>query len=145
MNAWSWPQAACACGALMLRCAFSNRCVPCWNGCSVALTSADAISEALRTVTLKLPAAVLPCASLAEQFTVVVPIPNIDPDAGMHDTGTAPSTTSLAVAGYVTAAPSGDVGSATMSAGSVSTGGIVSVAKLNVSPLTAAPVQPPRT
>ena len=44
------------------------------------------------TVTVNDCRAVLPCASVALQFTVVVPMANVDPDAGLQDTGTAPST-----------------------------------------------------
>src|SRR6266403_3501734 len=45
-----------------------------------------------RTFTLKLASAVLPCVSVAEQLTVLVPRGNIDPEAGAQVTGTAPST-----------------------------------------------------
>src|SRR5574341_1108094 len=50
------------------------------------------------TVTVKLPFAVLPDRSEAEQLTVVVPIWNIKPEAGLHVTGRGPSTASLAEA-----------------------------------------------
>ena len=50
-----------------------------------------------RTVTEKLLVAVLLCASVAPHATCVVPNGNVDPDAGAHDTGTVPSTSSLAV------------------------------------------------
>jgi hypothetical protein len=42
--------------------------------------------------------AVLPWASVAEQFTVVVPTPTELPDAGVQATGREPSTRSVAVA-----------------------------------------------
>jgi hypothetical protein len=38
----------------------------------------------------------LPVVSVAVQLTVVVPIGNVDPDAGVHVTGTEPSTGSVA-------------------------------------------------
>jgi len=78
------------------------------------------------TFTVKLPVAVLPAASVAEQLTVVVVIPNVEPEAGVHVTGTGPSTLSVAVALYVTAAPNGPVASAVIGEGSVSTGAVVS-------------------
>src|SRR5256885_2528201 len=74
----------------------------------------------------KLPVAVLPRVSLAEQFTVVAPTGKPNPDAGTHDTSRAPSTRSLAedvnVTGVATA-----VASVVMLAGSVSTGAVASV------------------
>jgi len=63
------------------------------------------------TVIVKLPVAVLPCVSDAEQFTVVGPKPNVDPDAGLHVTGREPSTLSFADAKYVTTAPAALVAS----------------------------------
>ena len=50
------------------------------------------------TVTLKLPFAVFPAASEAEQLTVVVPITKVEPEAGKQLMGTGPSTASLAEA-----------------------------------------------
>src|SRR5439155_24904061 len=50
------------------------------------------------TVTVKPPVAVLPCASVAVQLTGVLPSANVAPAAGVHVTGTTPSTTSLALA-----------------------------------------------
>ena len=47
------------------------------------------------TVTVKLPFAVLLCASVALQFTVVVPSAKVLPEAGEQDTGTEPSTRSV--------------------------------------------------
>src|ERR1051325_4341078 len=55
--------------------------------------------------TVKLPPALLKCASVAVQFTLVVPTANVDPDAGEQLTATLPSTRSEAVALNVTCAP----------------------------------------
>ena len=49
------------------------------------------------TVTLKRPAIVFALVSVAEQLTKVRPILKRLPDLGWHDTGTEPSTASLAV------------------------------------------------
>ena len=58
------------------------------------------------TVTLNVEVAVLPCASAAEQVTVVVPNANVEPEVGEQFTITAPSTISVAVgAMYVTTVP----------------------------------------
>ena len=46
------------------------------------------------TVTVKLPEAELLALSVAEQFTVVVPIGNVLPDAGAQAMATTPSTAS---------------------------------------------------
>jgi hypothetical protein len=51
-----------------------------------------------RTVTVKLPVALFPAASVAPQLTVVAWIANVEPDAGLHDGLTLPSWSSLAVA-----------------------------------------------
>src|SRR5437868_13131409 len=59
----------------------------------------------LMTVTTNEPVDELPRASAAEQVTVVVPALKCVPDAGAHDTGTAPLMLSLAVAENVTVAP----------------------------------------
>ena len=61
--------------------------------------------------------ATFPCASWAEQITVVFPSGKVDPDAGEHVTGSVPSTMSVA-AGFVynTAAPAALVASAVTSA-----------------------------
>src|SRR3972149_12305508 len=64
-----------------------------------------------RTVTSKLPVAVLPDASLVEQFTVLVPTGNVLPAAGSQTTLTAPSPSSSAVASNGTTAPAGPVAS----------------------------------
>src|SRR5215831_19468863 len=78
------------------------------------------------TVTVNDAEATLPALSDAVHVTVVVPSGKVDPDAGVHVTGTTPSTSSSADAVYVTTAPAGLVASAVMFAGTVITGGIVS-------------------
>src|SRR5712691_1165170 len=78
------------------------------------------------TVTWNEPVAVLPWASVAVQRTATVPRGNVDPEARLHDTGTGPSTRSVAEGAKETAAPDGPVASAIVSAGSVNTGGVVS-------------------
>ena len=50
------------------------------------------------TVTAKLPERLLPCASVAQQPTVVAPGAKVAPDGGVQDTATDPSTTSVAEA-----------------------------------------------
>jgi hypothetical protein len=74
---------------------------------------------------VKLPVDGLPCASLAEQFTIVVATANGDPEAGVQLTATAPSTASTAVAVKLTAVVD-PVASVVMFAGSVSAGAVVS-------------------
>jgi hypothetical protein len=75
---------------------------------------------------LKVPFAELAALSFAEQDTVDVPNPNIEPEAGLQLTMTEPSTASNADAVNVTLAPAGSVGFATMSAGRFRTGGVLS-------------------
>ena len=66
-------------------------------------------------------------ASVAVQFTVVVPTGKTLPDAGVQTGGTAPSTRSVAVAVKLTGAPEADRASTPgMSAGRVSAGAVVS-------------------
>jgi hypothetical protein len=79
------------------------------------------------TVTVKLPVAVLPDESDAEHDTVVTPIANVEPDAGVHVTGTVPSTMSVAVAAKLTTAPAGDVAATRIGAGSDNAGATPSV------------------
>ena len=67
-----------------------------------------------------------PCASVDEQFTVVVPSPNVEPDAGLQLTESEPSTTSAADTEYVTTAPAGPVASTEKLAGTTTVGGVVS-------------------
>jgi hypothetical protein len=61
-------------------------------------TEEKAGPDASVTVTWKLSLAVLPAASPAEQFTVVVPIGKVAPDAGEQFAGDEPETMSLALA-----------------------------------------------
>src|ERR671911_571060 len=73
----------------------------------------------------------LPAASVAEHVTVLVPSAKVLPDATsvvptLQVTGSTPETASLALALNVTAAPLGPVASAMMSAGTVTTGSVVS-------------------
>ena len=49
------------------------------------------------TVTVKLQLAMLPAASLTEQFTVVVPFGKVDPDAGLQTGVPTPEQLSVAV------------------------------------------------
>ena len=94
---------------------------------NVILAGSESVGAVVSlTVMVKDPDPVLLAASVAEQFTVVVVIPNVEPEAGMHVTGTVPSTLSVAVAVYVTTAPDGPVASAVIGEGSVNTGGVVS-------------------
>ncbi len=48
------------------------------------------------TVTENWPCALLPAASVAEHFTMVVPSVKVLPESGSHSTATEPSTRSLA-------------------------------------------------
>ena len=73
------------------------------------------------TVTLKEPLAVLLRESPALQFTGVVPVEKVDPEAGVQTTATEPSTRSIAVAVKVTV-----LFCVVMFAGSESTGAVVS-------------------
>jgi hypothetical protein len=75
---------------------------------------------------VKLPFAVFPIASVAEQFTVVVAIEKVLPDAGAHVTVGFAGLASVAVAVYVTTAPVGPVASAVILAGRLRAGGVVS-------------------
>jgi hypothetical protein len=78
------------------------------------------------TVTVNEAEPVLPCVSAAVQVTVVTPIRNVEPLAGVQLTGRAPSTLSAADAEYVNTAPVGPVASMVAFAGSVNAGGVVS-------------------
>jgi hypothetical protein len=69
---------------------------------------------------------VLPAESVAEQFTVVVVIGKVEPDAGVHVAVIEPSTLSVAVTVKLTEAPDGPVASTVIGEGTVSTGGVVS-------------------
>src|SRR4051812_25308730 len=78
------------------------------------------------TVIANDPAAALLCWSLAVQLTGVDPRANVDPLPGAHDTGTLPSTTSVADAVKATTAPLLLVASAVMGAGTTMAGFVVS-------------------
>src|SRR2546425_1233326 len=80
------------------------------------------------TVTVKLPPALFPWVSLAEQLTVVVPSGNESPEAGEQLTGRDPSQASKAEAEKVTTAPPTLLHSTpVMFAGRVRTGASLSV------------------
>src|SRR5439155_1042791 len=79
------------------------------------------------TVTVNDAAPLLPLASVAVQWTVVGPSGKVDPLAGVQVTGRDPSTTSLAVAVKVNAAPVAAVASTVALAGTVTKGPVVSV------------------
>ncbi len=78
------------------------------------------------TVTWKLAVPVLPCESVAEQLTVVVPKANVDPEAGAQVGVREPSILSFAETVKLTTAPDGPVASAVISAGTVTTGKVLS-------------------
>src|SRR5437773_591414 len=78
------------------------------------------------TATPKPPLPVLPAPSVAEHDTPDSPSENVLPDAGEQLTATEPSTMSLALAENDAAAPVGPVASTVMSAGTVTTGAVVS-------------------
>jgi hypothetical protein len=63
------------------------------------------LTNVILTVTVNVPDAVFPAASLAEQVTMVVPIGKVDPEAGAQVTERFPLTASTAVAMNVTTAP----------------------------------------
>jgi hypothetical protein len=69
---------------------------------------------------------VLPDLSVAEHDTTVEPTGNVEPEAGVQVTDTEPSTESSAETVKVTTAPLGPVASTVMSAGTVTTGGVLS-------------------
>src|SRR3569623_1599365 len=77
-------------------------------------------------VTWNAPLAVLPCASVERQVTVVLPSANVEPAAGVQATAVEPSTRSCAVAMIERGAPAGPIASAARSCGSARTGGVVS-------------------
>jgi hypothetical protein len=85
------------------------------------------------TVTVKLPVPVLPALSIAVHVTVVARTGKTDPDAGVHDTPTLPSTMSAAEAEKLTAAPFALPAGTVMFDGTLTTGGVVSTTEtLNV-------------
>jgi len=85
------------------------------------------VASTSTTVTLKDAVAVFPCASVALQVTVVVPTGKVLPELGLQLGVSAPSTLSVALAVYVTGTPLALVALTVMSAGTVTTGGVVSV------------------
>src|SRR6266581_2498220 len=91
------------------------------------------------TVTSKLLVPVLPWVSVALQLTVVVPIGNREPESGAQLVVTSPSTRSAALAAKVAAAPSTAVASAVRSAGTVTSGGVVSCTSTEKDPLARLP------
>ena len=80
------------------------------------------------TVTVNDAGPVLPCVSVALQFTVVVPTGNVEPDGGVQETGSVPSTVSVALGREkVTLAPAPELAWTVMVEGTpLMTGGIVS-------------------
>src|SRR3954470_11305748 len=79
-----------------------------------------------RTVTVKEQSAELPLASVAVQWTVVVPAANTEPDAGVQLMVGEGSQLSVAVAEKLTVAPEGLVQLVTIFAGQLITGRTVS-------------------
>ena len=75
---------------------------------------------------MKLPEAVLPASSVAEQFTVVWPKENVDPEFGVQVTAGCRGFVSSAVTLYVAVAPLGPVASAVISAGKLRVDGALS-------------------
>ena len=71
------------------------------------LGSASTGATPSRTLTVKLPVAVLAAASVAEHCTVVTPKGNKEPDGGVHVADMGPSTLSTALAVYDTTMPPG--------------------------------------
>jgi hypothetical protein len=72
-------------------------------------------------------AAALPSASVAVQFTVVLPIAKTLPDSGEHETIGLGSRLSVVVTVKATSAPRGSVASTEIVSGSVRTGGVESL------------------
>jgi hypothetical protein len=79
------------------------------------------------TVTVNEAEPVLPRVSVAVQVTVVALSGNVEPLGGVQLTGRAPSMLSVADAEYVNTAPAGPVASIVAFAGTVRTGGAVSL------------------
>ena len=79
-----------------------------------------------RMVTVKLPRAVFPAASVAEQLTVVVPKAKVVPEAGAQVTAGAAGFASVAVAEKVTTRPAALVASSVMLSGRFRAGAVVS-------------------
>ncbi|HEX6163457.1 MAG TPA: hypothetical protein VFZ31_08830, partial [Vicinamibacterales bacterium] len=83
------------------------------------------------TVTVNEPSAVKPPLSVTVQFTVVVPIAKVDPDAGAQSALMTPSSMSLPVAAKITAAPAALVAGVTMFAGGVNDGPLFMTVTVN--------------
>src|SRR5436190_13734988 len=94
-----------------------------FNGVAVRLRIVGGVVSL--TVTVNEPVAVLPCASVELQFTVVVPRLNVEPLGGVQTTGSVTSTRSVAVAVYVTTAVQ-PAPAETVTGGRLSVGGVVS-------------------
>jgi hypothetical protein len=93
------------------------------------------------TVTWKLPRAMFPAVSLAEQLTVVTPMLKVEPEGGTQATDTLGSKSSVAEAVYVTTAPLGPAAFVVMSAGRLRVGAVVSVANVPLEQPLRSPVQ----
>jgi hypothetical protein len=78
------------------------------------------------TCTSKEAVALLPCASVARQVTVVAERAKVDPETGVHDGERDPSTASIAEALKVTAAPAEELASRVTPAGTPTPGAVVS-------------------
>jgi hypothetical protein len=78
------------------------------------------------TVTLNEAEAALPALSVMEQVTVVEPNANVEPDVGEQFGASGPSTLSTPEAVKLAIAPAGPVALRVMSAGTVTTGGVLS-------------------
>jgi hypothetical protein len=78
------------------------------------------------TVTLKEAEPTLPALSVTEHVTMAEPNMNVEPDEGVQVGVKEPSTTSNAEAVNVTTAPAGPVALTVMSAGTVTTGAVLS-------------------
>jgi hypothetical protein len=78
------------------------------------------------TVTFSVAVPRLPCVSVAEHVTVVVPIGNVLPDAGLQETGRSPSALSVANVLNSTTAPFSELAAAVTSPEVVMTGGAMS-------------------
>jgi hypothetical protein len=88
---------------------------------------------------LKEPEPVLPALSVTEQVTVVEPKAKVEPDAGEQFGASGPSTLSTAEAVKLAIAPAGPVASRVISAGTVTTGGVLSWTVTEKAPLKALP------
>jgi hypothetical protein len=93
---------------------------------TVCVSGTVIVGAASVTVTVNVPDVLFPAASRAVHVTVVRPILNVEPDAGEHVTGRAPSTESVADAWNETTAPAALVATAVAFEGSASTGAAVS-------------------